>query len=74
LTAGSSIGKQDSPIWCETKEAVDKSLFSWNAPSGGNYSTDPAKAIVYIYVGLKLSDSFMKNDDDSGIGYPLCKY
>lgn len=72
LTAGSSIGKPDSPIWCNTESKMNVSLFRWNMPSGA-YSLAPTRSYFYIYVGLTLSSSYMANDDDLGFAYPLCE-
>jgi len=72
LTAGSSIGRPDLPIWCDTLTRMDISLFPWNKPVGA-YSLAPARSYFYIYVGTTLASSYMANDDDSGKAYPLCE-
>jgi hypothetical protein len=71
LTSGSSIGVANDPIWCANEIVVDKPLFKWNANSGGIYSGAQNKSYIYIYLGN--FGSYLKNDVDSGLGYPLCE-
>jgi hypothetical protein len=73
ILSGSSIGAQTNPYWCATLRPMDRTLFKWNAISGGTYSTDPAKSYFYLYMGNSLSSSYMINDDDTGMGLPLCE-
>jgi hypothetical protein len=72
ITAGSSIGAPDFPMWCNTQAFIGTSQFPWNVPTTA-YISAPAKSNFYMYVGATADASYMANDEDMGIAYPLCE-
>jgi hypothetical protein len=73
-TSGSSLGVQSAPRWCSTGEAINTSLFKWNAALGPVPSTDVNKYLLAVYIGYTPAESYMANlINTTAYSFPLCE-